>query len=194
MRFRYTLALLTVLATACGGRRPPSADDTPRPAPDLSGRTVMVLPTQTAAGGVALASFDDELRFWLADRGPRVRWTFAAEMERALASAPALQIELNALPVEAFLRAEVKRIGDPLFGDLRRLGALVDARYALLPVAVAYVPAEQGPGRVEVGAALIDTVGGAVLWYGVVGGTRGEATQASVTASAAQALAAAVLR
>src|SRR5690606_41240524 len=85
-------------------------------------------------------------------------------------------------------------IGDPLFGDLRRLGALVDARYALLPVSAEFVPGPDGTGRVELAAAIIDTLGGRVLWYGVVAGAPGSRSEPAVLASAARRLASAVGR
>lgn len=178
-----------LFAAACGGKEPPSADRPAPPAPDLTGRAVMVLPVQPTAGAVP-AGLDAEIAFWLADHGNSVRWVFPPALEQALHRSPALQdIALHALAVSSFRRAEVRRIGDPLFGDLRRLGALVDTRYALVPVAGGYVPRPDGAGRVELAAALIDTMGGAVLWFGVVGGEPGVHGAPTVVASAAQALA-----
>jgi hypothetical protein len=97
---------------------------------------------------------------------------------------------MHALAVSSFHRAEVRNIGDPLFGDLYRLSTLVDARFALVPVAAAWVPrsagasadASAGAGRVEISVALIDTFGGRVLWYGVLAGT--DAAEGSTTAAA----------
>jgi hypothetical protein len=148
----------------------------------------MVLPVQPGAGGVP-DGLDDEIAYWLGDRGQRVRWVFPPEIERALARSPGLDIRLDALAVASFHRAEVKRIGDPLFGDLRRAGAIVDARYALLPVAAGYVPGTDGDGRVEIAVAIIDTIGGAVLWYGIVAGEPGGEDDRAVVASAARRLA-----
>ncbi len=90
--------------------------------------------------------------------------------------------------MSVFHRAEVRRIGGPLYSDLRGLGALVDARYALIPVAGGYVQRPAG-GRVEVAVAIIDTFGGDVLWFGVVGGEAGDAGSRAVVASAARSLA-----
>src|SRR5690606_41262834 len=128
------------------GRRPVPAPERPPPRPrDLGGAGVMGLPVQPGGGGgggrrtPAPAGLDAELAYWLEERAPRVRWTFPPALEKALVRSPALDIRLRELPVSSFLRMQVERIGDPLYGDLRRLGALADARYALVPVAANYV-------------------------------------------------------
>jgi hypothetical protein len=54
-------------------------------------------------------------------------------------------------------------------------------------------PADGGAGRVEIAAAIIDTFGGRVLWYGVVAGASGEQGDPQVIATAAEALARTVL-
>jgi hypothetical protein len=198
-----TLLLLAGTLAGCGGRTLPAADDRLRLAPDLTGQRVMVLPAQPGAwGGVPVAGatldpaeLDAELGFWLTDGAPRVQWVLPPELARALARSPGLGIELGSLAVGSFRRAEVRRIGDPLFGDLRRLSALVDARHALVPVAAAFVEVAGGEGaqgRVEVAAALIDTFTGRVLWFGVVGGEPGRLADGAVIATAARALARAI--
>ncbi len=153
----------------------------------------MVLPAQHAPGGDTgdepVAGLDGEIAYWLADRAPRVGWVFPPAIQAALARNPALDVRLHALAVQSFHRAEVRNIGDPLFGDLRSLGALVDARFALVPFAAAWVAGAAGAGRAEVRAALIDTQGGRVLWTGIVAGEPGAEGSPGVAATAAQALA-----
>jgi hypothetical protein len=199
------LRILAVAAlTACAARAEPPSPDRPaatRP-PDLTGASVMVLPAQAAPGAGTLPDaepvpgLDRELSFWLAESAPRVEWVFPPALERALQRSPSLDIRLHALAVSSFHRAEVEIIGDPLFGDLRALGALVDARYALLPVAAAFVPAADsaGQGRVELRVALIDTRGGRVLWFGALAGQTGPAGSPATVATAAQAVARMVAR
>lgn len=184
-----------MLALACGGRRtePPSPDQPQAAPPDLSGMRVMVLPAQPAAGaatvGAPVPGLDEEIAFWLADSAPRVEWVFPPAIERALARSPSLEINIDALSVSSFHRARVERIGDPLFGDLRALNALVNARYALVPVAAGYVADGVSGGRVEMNVALIDTIGGRVLWFGAVAGDGAAAGAAEGAATAARALA-----
>jgi hypothetical protein len=194
-RAGFCLFFALVAVAGCMRKPVPSADRPPPPPPDLTGATVMVLPVQPGdwvGGGrrrPAPAALEAELAYWLEERAPRVRWTFPPALEKALARSPALDIRLRELAVSSFLRMEVERIGDPLYGDLRRLGALADARYALVPVAANYVEYGDGPGHVEVAAALIDTIGGAVLWFGVVKGESGPADDPAAAATAAAALA-----
>ena len=194
LRQRWLVVLM--LAVACGGGRaaPPSPDTTPatRP-PDLTGRAVMVLPAQ-AGPGAAMAQepvpgLDREIAYWLAERGPRVRWVFPPLIQRAVERSPSLGIDLHAMPVASFHVARVENIGDPLFGQLHALANLVDARWALVPVAAEYKPDGAGSGRVEIMVALIDTMGGRVLWLGAVAGQPGAQGSTGVAASAAGALA-----
>ncbi len=191
--------LVVISAFVAGGcaRRgaAPTAESPKRPPPDLSGRSVLVLPAQPAPGarrdaqtGEAVSGFDAELAYWLADLGPRVDWTMPPAIRDALDRNAMLGINVDALAVGSFHRAQVINIGDPLLGDLRRLGALMDARWALVPVAVAYLAGEP-EGRVEAAIALIDTVGGRVLWYGVIAGDRGPEGSSDVAASAAREIA-----
>ena len=191
--------LALALAGACASHPKPPTADAPPPRPiDLTGLTVMVLPAQPAAATpqAAAAAFDAELAYWLADRAPRVRWVAASEVERLAKSSPGLRIDPHALDVRAFARMRVRRIGDPLFGDVHNLGAMLDARLALLPAGLTYVSPHDstgaplpGPGRFEVTAALIQTFGGEVAWYGVVAGEPGPIDAPAGIATAARALA-----
>jgi hypothetical protein len=138
---------------------------------------------------------DGELGFFLAEQAPRVHWVTSDAVRKAAANARSLNIRPEALAVSAFNGSRVTRIGDPVWGDLRLLGELVSARYAILPFATGFVPDSAGTagtgttGRVEIGAALIDTGNGNVLWIGYAAGDRGMASDAAITASAARALA-----
>jgi hypothetical protein len=193
--------ILSASAASCGGGAqalPEPGAPSAVPPPDLAGADVMVLPAQAPPGAAGVVEpvpgLDGEIAFWFAEMGPRTRWVFPPEIDRALARSPSLTIRPRALAVSNFHVAEVKNIGDPLFGDLRALNALLGARLALVPVSAEYAPAASGPGRVEIRAALIDTLGGAVLWFGAVAGDPGRVDDPAVAASAARALARAVLR
>jgi hypothetical protein len=65
----------------------------------------------------------------------------------------------------------------------------MDARTALLPIGAVWIAEAGGGGRVHLAVALIDTMGGQVVWQGVVAGTAGPLTDAGVVASVAEALA-----
>src|SRR5690606_20910068 len=94
----------------------------------------------------------------------------------------------DALAVGSFHVAQVKNIGDPLLGDLRRLAGLLDARRALVPAAVGFVPRPEA-GRAPAALALIDTSGGQREWYGVMAGEPGEEGSGEVAASLARVIA-----
>lgn len=182
----FAAALLAT--TACAGDPPPSPD-LPQPAvPNLAGLDVMVLPAQPAPGGVP-AGFDEALSALLESEYDNVEWRLPAELVRAAARSPILDVDPRALSVSILRNPEETHIRDPLLGDLRRLGALVDARYAVVVHRVGYVvPADStaGQGRVEAAAAIIDTVGGRILWRGLVAGERGPAGDEVVLATAVQ--------
>jgi hypothetical protein len=92
------------------------------------------------------------------------------------------------LPVRDFQQSRLQSIGDPLYGDLRKIAVVTDARLALLPIGAVWIPEVGGSGRIHVAAALIDTLGGRVLWYGVAAGNAGQPDDPSAVASAARAL------
>lgn len=177
------------LATGCGSRRPPPAPgESLGVVPDLTGRRVMVLPVQTVEG--LPGDVDAELAFALQSRAAEVDWVMPAELREAVATSPSLDVRLEGLPVAVFLRTEVERVGDPLFGVLRRLGALTGGEVALIPVIARYRPGSgASPGAVEVAAALLDVRSGYVLWYGVEEGEPGSVTEPAVLASTLDVLA-----
>lgn len=171
--------------------------------PNLTGRRVMVLPVQRLSGGVT-GSPDAELGFALEQRSRDVFWILPDELRDAVRASPGFDVRVDNLPVGVFGQAEVRRVGDPLYGNIRRLAALVDAQLALIPVGVGYRRAAAAdsqtvagdpddavppPGRVEVAAALISVVTGRVVWFGVEGGTAGTATDPAALASALDRLA-----
>lgn len=190
-----SVVVLALAALAgCGG---PQVETPPRPGdfqgavPALEGHRVMVLPVQSARGVPGPA--DAELHFALEDRGPRIGWVFPDEMREVLARSPALEVHMDALPVGVFRQAEVQRIGDPLYGELRRLAAVADADVALVPLevrpALDSVGAVVPDGGLEVTATLIDVHTGRVYWFGVVAGEAGPLADPRTLASAMDALA-----
>ena len=184
-------ALLAVLLVAgCGGgstEAPAPGANTTVP-PDLRGRVVMVLPVQAEAG--VLGDVDAELRFALEARGEGIDWVFRDRLDSALERAPALQTRTTGLPVSMFMSREVQRVGDPLYGEIRRLASLVDAEVALIPVQVLPGAADEaGHWPLQVAVALLLVRSGHVLWFGVEEGSPGEPGSPGVLASAMESLA-----
>ena len=161
--------LVALVLSACGGNTPPPGPGaslgTP---PDLRGARVLVLPVQQVLG--VSGDPDAELAFGLLTRTQDVGWVLAHEVEEVLARSPGINASTRGLGVGHFLQAEVRRIGDPLFGQLRRLAALVDTDAVLLPVEAA-VAADVGEGpRIRWSVALISVRTGRVPWFSVVEG------------------------
>jgi hypothetical protein len=160
--------------------------------PDLRGQRVMVLPFQLRRGGHR--DVDEEFLFALRSRPVAADWVGPGELQDALARNPGTGVRLDALNVQPFLAGEVHRVGDPLFGELYRLGTLVDARLAVLPVEVRSRPeGEEGDRVVEAGAAVLDTRTGHVLWYGIMEGQLGPSGDRAATVGALEALARRIL-
>jgi hypothetical protein len=148
----------------------------------------MVLPVQSTVGVTGNA--EAELVDALGARGGGVRWLMPQQLRTMVARSPTLDVPIDALPVGIFLQAQVDRVGDPLYGQLRRLAALANGQLALIPVQVRHRPdAPERPGAIEVVATLIDTGNGRVFWFGVVEGVPGGGADPRALASAADALA-----
>lgn len=194
------IIIMAALLGACGARpvtAPPGP--TTAPAPSLSGQTVMLFPTQmgpvpvadTTARHFAIGrpALDAEIAYWVPQLAGTVKWILPAAIQRAITRSPTLAIDTDALAVGSFHRAQVKRVGDPLFGDLRKLAAVFDARYAVIPIAAESVGRTSDQARVQIATAVIDALDGDVLWFGVLEGDSAATTEAAALASAAQAFA-----
>jgi hypothetical protein len=128
----------------------------------------MVLPVQATRG--VEGDPDAELAFGLRDRGAGVTWILPRTLDQALERSPGLDTRTRGLAVGTFTAAEVRRIGDPLYGELRRLATVVDAGVALIPVYAMGVETEDGLRAVRFSAAVLHVQSGRVLWFGVVEG------------------------
>jgi len=156
------------LGLGCAGRhRAPEAGGETGAVPNLQGRQVMLFPAQSVRDLAEGMDAELELAFALTGRGSQVLWILPAEIRSALARSPGLQVPIDALPVGMFLQVEVDRVGDPLFGYLRRLGALTGADLALIPVEIRYrAAADTIPGATEIAATLLNVRNGRVYWFG----------------------------
>ncbi len=156
--------------------------------PDLRGSRVLVLPVQLRPGIPSSVTIDEEIAYAFEARSERIQWVFPEEVERILRRSPGVQAHLNGLPVGVFLQAEVRRIGDPLYGEIRRLTTLVGADVALIPVQLRYGPDE----AYHLILTLLDPVMGRVLWFSTIDGATGVAGSPEALASVADAAARAV--
>ena len=181
--------LAVVMAVGCGGTaEAPPAGSFEGFIPDLRGERVMVFPVQIPAGVPGDAS--PEIEFALRTRTSEVDWIFSDELEAVLARSPAVESAVSGLPVSFFLRAQVRRIGDPLFGQLLRLGALANSDIALIPVTVRRgAEGAGGTSVVEIVATILNVRTGQVIWFGVVAGRPGSVADFGSVASAVEALA-----
>jgi len=162
------VAGLILLGACAGGRTPAPASGLLAP-PGLAGRKVVVFPVQNVA---VSGDADRELTFALSARGGTSQWVFPEDLRRSLARSPQLAVPLNELPVNHFLRAEVRRVGDPLYGMIRRAASVSGAGLALLPVGIAFRPAAEtsSGGSVELLAAVVNVTTGVVIWLDRVEG------------------------
>ncbi len=189
------LALLAGTLASCGGTPPPSAGQARGFVPSLLGRKVIVFPVQRdlGIGGDATA----EMVFALQGTGSGPEWLLPDELRSTMARSGSLDAPLDNLPVDVFLQAQVDRIGDPIYGIMRRIGAVTSADVALLPIAIRPGPPPvdstgsviDGPVAAEYVAALLDIRTGRVIWFGAEGGLPGAVGDPSRLASAADALA-----
>lgn len=177
-----------LLLAACGGGGEPGVPAPPPTPPDLTGARVMVLPAQVGSP----AQLDAELAFWLTDRGATTTWLLPDALQRTVDRSPAWRVRLDALPRRVVdTGGGDLRVADPLYGVLRRLGAVEDTNVALVPVAAR--PALDSAGvALDLTAAVVDIRAGRVVWLGTVRGGASESDEASV-AAAAEALARALI-
>jgi len=190
-RLRRLGAVWLLALAGCAGRSgPPEPGSAQGVPPDLRGVRVMVLPVQDIVG--VEGDPDAEIAFGLSDRAPTVGWILPARLEEVLARAPGMATRVRGLPVGAFFGAEVRRVGDPLYGELRRLAALSDATVALIPLRASAEPQPAGYA-VRFTTAAIHAETGRVLWFGVVEGEAHPAGDPRALASAVDRLAATLL-
>jgi hypothetical protein len=176
-RVRSTLRLLLpallvagagVSAGACASvpQGPPEAGEQRGGLPMLSGQDVLLLPVQRP--DLPSDQVDREVAFALEARAGGVEWIGPEQMRRLMGRS-VMDIPIDRLPIDMFFQAEVTRVGDPVYGMLRRVAALTDATVALIPLSLVIRPASEGvePG-LESMATLLDLRTGRVLWLGTV--------------------------
>jgi len=183
---RVLVLALTLATTACA--RQPQGADAPPPAPlDLAGQRIMLMPARAGEP----RELDAELLFWLSDRSPGTDWITPAEIRETVASIPS-RFSLDAPRRIIQAKGEAPRLADPLYGDVRRLAAVLDVQLALVPLGIR-VGRDSTGVIVELAAALASIHGGRVLWIHTVRSGPSESVSAGV-AGAAETLARTLIR
>lgn len=185
-----TAALLLTLTACARTTDPPQPGEGRGFPPDLRGRSVMLLPVQHNLGIPGDPSA--EVAFAMTERSDDVEWILEDEIQEILQRSPGIDADTRGLPVAEFLQAEVDRIGDPLYGQLRRMAGLVDADAVVLPVAASFeanTEVEGSTPRVRLTATIIEPRTGRVLWFGVEEGGDFDRSDPRALASAAERLA-----
>jgi hypothetical protein len=186
----FALATMTGVLGGCSASPPPEPGVSRGVPPDLRGRRVILLPVQRVDG--VAGDPDAELAFTLAEFGAEVDWVTEDQIQAALRRSPTVETRTRGLPVGVFMQAEVDRVGDPLYGYLRRMEALVEADAILLPVAATYEPDPRLPesgSRARLTAALVEPRTGRVIWFGIEQGGAFDSADPRALASAVEELA-----
>jgi len=132
--------------------------------PSLRGAKVLLLPVQRNVG--VGSGVDSELAYALRSRGADTEW-IGPERIRRVAAQSVMDFPIDRLPIDIFFRADVERVGDPIYGLFRRIAALTDAELAFIPLAVSVRAATEETGEgIEVMATLLDIRTGRVFWIG----------------------------
>jgi hypothetical protein len=194
-----TILLATTLAACAARPKTPPPTPTAESAPNLRGATALVFPVQEGFvptpdanarhWPVERAALDAEIAYWLPQAAARTTWVLPAAIDKTLARSPTLAVNPRALAVTVFQRAQVNRIGDPLFGDLYRIAATLNANIAVVPIAAEYIGASAEQAVLTIATAVIKPSDGTVIWFGVIAGKEKGMTSQSAIASAAQAFA-----
>lgn len=166
MRPAFGLVLLALVAAGCGGR---GGEARPAPPPpDLAGARIMLIPVRAPAP----PGLDSLLASGLGERAPATDWVLPDELQRVADRTPAWRLRLDAVhrPVSDMGRGD-RRIRDPLYGVLRQLGAVVDADYAVVPIAVTESDDTAG-FALGMTLAVVDIRGGQVMWLHTARGDR----------------------
>ncbi|MBI2408597.1 MAG: hypothetical protein HYV19_09890 [Gemmatimonadetes bacterium] len=168
---RRLLALLATVAAVLPAQQPAapppaSAPVANAPLAQYTAVKLAVVPVQFYRGDTGFvkvpamalrAAFDSLVSVQLEEHGLSGMWTSPAQVQRTAKRNPEYATDprnLGAFPVRYGIAKEAM-ISDPLAGNLRRLVALHDTRYALMPVELRAERAA-GSGRFVVRVLLID--------------------------------------
>ena len=205
LKCRYGVALMSLLAVASCSHRAPERTAPVDPFANLG---IGQIPVSGLAGGGALLFpvggilFGDSLGGLALQRGElldragalldsvlardarEVTWHDREAIRRILRRSPGLLSDPTGLPTGFLLAKRVEGLPDPLWSSLRTLGALTEARVAVIPVAVRL---EGRPGAVNAtyAVAVVDVRVGQLVWRGRVTGPDAPSPEAAFRAAAA---------
>lgn len=192
-------SIATVAILACAAAVPKTAAVAQaEPLTAFAAQRVAVMPIQTLRSDSTLPvkasdwaavrkEFDDSVAAAIAERGIGKTWTYAPDIARMAKRNMGYASDPYALGVTGLRNRQLK-IDDPVppivVSNLRSLIALGDARYALVPVELAFV--RKGTEvRPVVRLAMIDGRMGRISWYGdLVGAPSATFTSADIGAFA----------
>lgn len=116
-----------------------------------------------------------------------VTWHDQEAMRRVLRRSPGIASDPTELPTGFLLAKKVEGIPDPLWSSVRALGALTEARMAVIPVAVR-LDGRTGAVNATFAVAIVDIRVGRLAWRGRVTGPDQPTPELALTAAAAAAV------
>ncbi|KPK06943.1 MAG: hypothetical protein AMS20_03680 [Gemmatimonas sp. SG8_28] len=183
---RVAVIALALAILGCGGGQPEEPVEPvslPLPTAVVAGRKIALYPVTLVATESSLGwndvigsrvearqRADSVIEAYLLERVPEAEWVLPDVLRRAAAQAPGMLSDPDKMGT-ALLRAEgIEKIPDPLRSQLRNLTAIVADRYALIPAALTFTPAEGGGGEAQLTLVLVDVRFGILAWRSVAAG------------------------
>lgn len=189
-RAALPLWLAALLCAGCAAAAAGGSEEPVSPPLYLAPQRVLVLhPIQAEGAAPGSADVTAPLLAALAARAPEVTWVPQAELLRGLARSPGYAPPPRQIALGALWEGRPRVVEDPLASQLRRYGALTDARLLLLVAAAGTPEAE----AVRLRAVLLDSRSGRVVWRGHHDEPPGSAN-GSAAAAAAESLVRRLLR
>lgn len=161
---RLLLCLMTLFGAGCATAAGNRVADASSPPMQLSAQRVLVLePLRGELKAASAAELNGLLLAAFTERAPDVTWVPQAELVRGLRRSPGYAPSPDQVAVGAVWNGRPRHVEDPLASQLRRYGALVNARLLLLLTASG---SEDTTAPMRLHAVLLDSRSGAIVWRG----------------------------
>ena len=198
---------MLALGTAACGSTTPASQPAPlqsRPLASLAGQHAVLLPThylrpdsigwavRVTRPREMLVALDSAIERNLKARGFALGWAFPAALARSAkrnAGYVADPYTLAGEKLRPLARMTDNTVHEPLATQIRNIIAMNDARYAVFPVEMRFVPGDSGSARPVLRVALIDGRTSTVVWSGDVYGAAGTQPDAAMLDGLASAFA-----